>query len=75
MSGSEYPGFAQRLNQSGPRDPLAGEGEPEVNEADLEIDTEVDVVIDVPVPAWTTPSHSVHPCFVNHKIKWSAFIK
>lgn len=69
--GSEYPGFAQRL----PRDPLAGEGEPEVNPEDLEVDTEVDVVIDVPVPSWTTPSHSVHPCFVSHKIKWSAFIK
>lgn len=38
-------------------------------------DTEVDVVVDVQVPVWTAPSHSVHPVFVNHKIKWSAFIK
>ncbi|GAA6051086.1 hypothetical protein JCM3770_004705 [Rhodotorula araucariae] len=38
-------------------------------------DTEVDVVVDVHVPIWTAPSHSVHPVFVNHKIKWSAFIK
>ncbi|GAA6007627.1 uncharacterized protein JCM10292_002831 [Rhodotorula paludigena] len=38
-------------------------------------DTEVDVVVDVQVPIWTAPSHTVHPVFVNHKIKWSAFIK
>lgn len=38
-------------------------------------DTEVDVVVDVQVPIWTAPSHAVHPVFVNHKIKWSAFIK
>ncbi|GAA5992336.1 hypothetical protein JCM10908_000433 [Rhodotorula pacifica] len=38
-------------------------------------DTEVDVVVDVQVPVWTAPSHAVHPVFVNHKIKWSAFIK
>ncbi|GAA5879587.1 hypothetical protein JCM16303_003264 [Sporobolomyces ruberrimus] len=38
-------------------------------------DTEVDVVVDVQVPIWTAPTHTVHPVFVNHKIKWSAFIK
>lgn len=39
------------------------------------IATEVDVVVDVHIPICTTPSHSVHPVFVNHKIKWSAFIR
>lgn len=38
-------------------------------------DTEVDVVVDVPLPIWTAPTHTVFPCFINHKIKWSAFIK
>lgn len=46
--------------------------EPEVDDGQ---DTEVDVVVDVQIPIWTAPSHSVHPVFVNHKIKWSAFIK
>lgn len=42
---------------------------------DIDVDTEVDVVVDVPIPAWTAPTHTVHPVFINHKIKWSAFIK
>lgn len=60
---------------------LAGEGEGDEAEREEEElvddgqDTEVDVVVDVPVPVWTAPSHTVHPCFINHKIKWSAFIK
>ncbi|GAA6064597.1 hypothetical protein JCM10212_000508 [Sporobolomyces blumeae] len=48
--------------------------EPEQEEDDGQ-DTEVDVVVDVQVPIWTAPTHTVHPVFVNHKIKWSAFIK
>lgn len=48
------------------------ETEPEVDDGH---DTEVDVVVDVQVPIWTAPTHTVHPVFVNHKIKWSAFIK
>ncbi|KAK4703989.1 arrestin-related trafficking adapter 4/5/7, partial [Phenoliferia sp. Uapishka_3] len=59
-----------------------GEGESEVvqanggdEEEDIEMDTEVDVVVDVPIPVWTAPTHTVHPVFINHKIKWSAFIK
>lgn len=54
----------------------AGESnEHEEEEEDTEISTEIDVVIDIPLPVWTTPTHTVHPVFVNHKIKWSAFIK
>ncbi|GAA5948720.1 hypothetical protein JCM3765_004984 [Sporobolomyces pararoseus] len=48
------------------------EEEPEEDDGQ---DTEVDVVVDVQVPIWTAPTHTVHPVFVNHKIKWSAFIK
>ncbi|GAA5912670.1 hypothetical protein JCM8208_007723 [Rhodotorula glutinis] len=53
------------MNPATPDEPLVDDGQ----------DTEVDVVVDVQVPIWTAPSHSVHPIFVNHKIKWSAFIK
>ncbi|ORY89683.1 hypothetical protein BCR35DRAFT_300097 [Leucosporidium creatinivorum] len=72
-----FPGFAQRLARNRAGD-LAGEGEDDTEateEVDDGQDTEVDVVVDVPVPVWTAPSHTVHPCFINHKIKWSAFIK
>lgn len=31
-------------------------------------------MITIPVPAWTTPSHNIHPVFVTHKIKWSCAI-
>ncbi|BGP17069.1 hypothetical protein JCM10213_000293 [Rhodosporidiobolus nylandii] len=51
------------------------EEEEEQEEEDDGQDTEVDVVVDVQVPIWTAPSHTVHPIFINHKIKWSAFIK
>lgn len=37
-------------------------------------DDEVDTMITIPVPSWTTPSHSIHPVFVTHKIKWSCAI-
>ncbi|KAL8292022.1 hypothetical protein RQP46_001488 [Phenoliferia psychrophenolica] len=72
-SGSGWP-FGRQSTGS------AGEGEEDERvetgpEADIELDTEVDVVVDVPIPAWTAPTHTVHPVFINHKIKWSAFIK
>ncbi|KAL1412376.1 hypothetical protein Q8F55_000121 [Vanrija albida] len=37
-------------------------------------DNEVETNFTVPIPPWTTPSHSVKPVFVNHKIKWSCSI-
>ena len=37
-------------------------------------DDEIDTMITIPVPAWTTPSHNIHPVFVTHKIKWSCAI-
>jgi arrestin-related trafficking adapter 4/5/7 len=37
-------------------------------------DGEIDTMISIPLPVWTTPSHSIHPCFVTHKIKWSCVI-
>jgi hypothetical protein len=47
----------------------------EQEEYDDGIATEVDVVIDIPIPFHTCPTHSVHPILINHKIKWSAFIR
>lgn len=45
------------------------------SESDVNIgDDEVDTMITIPVPSWTTPSHSIHPVFVTHKIKWSCAI-
>lgn len=38
-------------------------------------DVDVDAVIEIPVPLSATPSHSLEPVLVSHKIKWSAFIK
>jgi hypothetical protein len=37
-------------------------------------DEEINTMITIPVPSWTTPSHSIHPVFVTHKIKWSCAI-
>lgn len=42
-------------------------------EAGEEVD--VDAVIEIPIPLSATPSHSLEPVLVSHKIKWSAFIK
>lgn len=39
------------------------------------VDTEIDIVVEIPIPPFTTPSHHVHPIFVSHKLKWSAFIR
>ncbi|GAA6021801.1 hypothetical protein JCM10207_002066 [Rhodosporidiobolus poonsookiae] len=55
--------------------PQPQQEEEPAEEVDDGQDTEVDVVVDVQVPIWTAPSHTVHPIFINHKIKWSAFIK
>ncbi|ORY33443.1 hypothetical protein BCR39DRAFT_557127 [Naematelia encephala] len=53
--------------------PSSGEGG--VEEEDLEIgDDEVNTSFTIPIPAFTTPSHSVHPVFVTHKLKWSCSI-
>lgn len=52
--------------------PSSGEG---VSEEDLEIgDDEVNTHFTIPIPAWTCSSHSVHPAFITHKIKWSCSI-
>lgn len=45
------------------------------DEEDITIgDDEVNTSISIPVPAFTTPSHTIHPVFVTHKIKWSCSI-
>jgi len=44
-------------------------------EEDMEIgDDEINTQFTIPIPPWTTPSHSVHPVFITHKIKWSCSI-
>ncbi|WVN90294.1 uncharacterized protein L203_105530 [Cryptococcus depauperatus CBS 7841] len=37
-------------------------------------DEEVNTFFNIPIPPWVTPSHSTHPVFVTHKIKWSCSI-
>lgn len=59
--------------------PSTGEPAPtsdtEDNEEDINIgDDEVNTSITIPVPAFTTPSHTIHPVYVTHKIKWSCSI-
>ncbi|KAK4687145.1 arrestin-related trafficking adapter 4/5/7, partial [Tremellales sp. Uapishka_1] len=42
---------------------------------ELEVgDDEIDTHLTVSIPSTTTPSHSIHPVFVTHKIKWSCSI-
>jgi hypothetical protein len=54
--------------------PSTAPAEEELDE-DVEIgDDEVNTSFTVTVPPWTTPSHSVHPVFITHKIKWSCSI-
>lgn len=65
-------------------DPVLGGHEMDAQEAYLQSreetrevelgDGEIDTMISIPLPAWTTPSHAVHPVFVTHKIKWSCVI-
>jgi hypothetical protein len=44
-------------------------------EENIEIgDDEVNTSFTITIPTWTTPSHSVHPVFITHKIKWSCSI-
>jgi hypothetical protein len=45
------------------------------DEENIEIgDDEVNTQFTIPIPPWTTPSHSIHPAFITHKIKWSCSI-
>lgn len=37
-------------------------------------DDEINTSFSIPIPVTTTPTHSVHPVFVSHKIKWSCAI-
>lgn len=79
-SGGGWSGFASRMqrnygSQDAPTEESGEDHEAVKEEEDTEISTEIDIVVDVPLPIWTTPTHTVHPVFVNHKIKWSAFIK
>lgn len=66
---------SQPLVASGSAQGVAAPARVEQPIVDDGVDVEIDVVVDVDIPPWTTPSHSVHPIFITHKIKWSAFIK
>ena len=62
-------GIAEAPGLSGPSE-LSLDGS-----EDLEIgDDEVDTSISIPIPPWTNATHSVHPVFITHKIKWSCSI-
>ncbi|EGG10754.1 uncharacterized protein MELLADRAFT_93509 [Melampsora larici-populina 98AG31] len=42
--------------------------------ADVELSQDIDTIIELTIPSWTTPSHSLPPITVTHKLKFSAFI-
>ncbi|WWD17949.1 hypothetical protein CI109_102394 [Kwoniella shandongensis] len=47
----------------------------EINEEDIDIgDEEINTHFSIPIPSWVTPSHSIHPVFITHKLKWSCSI-
>jgi hypothetical protein len=63
--------------QAGPSNAVAGSSTSTHSTAseDVEIgDDEINTSLSIAIPAWTTPSHSIHPVFVTHKIKWSCSI-
>lgn len=41
---------------------------------DLALSQDIDTIIELAIPAWTTPSHPLAPITVSHKLKFSAFI-
>lgn len=56
---------------------------PSVNRTDEEIahegdvmvgDDEINTALSIRIPPWTTPSHSIHPVYISHKLKWSCTI-
>ena len=52
-------------------DPRLAEGPEDLTELN---DGEVDSVINIDIPAGTTPSHQCYPIDIQHKIKWSCMI-
>ena len=62
-------------NEAGPSSANRTDEEIAMQESDVMVgDDEVNTAISIRVPAWTTPSHSIHPLFVSHKLKWSCTI-
>lgn len=58
-----------------PNGPAAGPAAcPSSSTGDLIGDDEIDTSFTIPIPPWITASHSVHPVFITHKIKWSCSI-
>ncbi|KAH9810265.1 hypothetical protein DFH28DRAFT_986596 [Melampsora americana] len=41
---------------------------------DVALSQDIDTIIELTIPSWTTPSHSLAPITVTHKLKFSAFI-
>ncbi|KGB77670.1 hypothetical protein CNBG_3508 [Cryptococcus deuterogattii R265] len=75
---SYFPGQtsdAPEQAQAGPSSSRDSVSITESTETDIEVgDEEVDTFFNVPIPAWVTPSHSIHPVFITHKIKWACSI-
>ncbi|KAG0140047.1 hypothetical protein CROQUDRAFT_665698 [Cronartium quercuum f. sp. fusiforme G11] len=42
--------------------------------AELDLSQDIDTAISLAIPPWTTPSHTLAPVTVTHKLKFSAFI-
>jgi len=65
------PSTGRSSGEAGPSTGSGTAGDEEIEGGEDEIDN--DFVI--PIPRWTTPSHSIAPVVVTHKIKWSVAIR
>jgi hypothetical protein len=72
---SERPADSYFPSQSEGAGPSSGASVAASDDEDVNIgDDEINTAITIPIPAYTTPSHTIHPLFVTHKIKWSCSI-
>ena len=74
-SSSSRPGDSYFPTQTEGAGPSTGEPASDTEDEDITIgDDEINASISIPIPAHTTPSHTIHPVYVTHKIKWSCSI-
>ena len=72
---SDRPADSYFPSQTDGAGPSSGASVAASDDEDVNIgDDEINCAITIPIPAYTTPSHTIHPLFVTHKIKWSCSI-
>lgn len=72
---SSRPGDSYFPTQTEGAGPSSGEPVSDAEDEDITIgDDEINTSISIPIPSHTTPSHTIHPVYVTHKIKWSCSI-